>query len=159
GWHEHSECLFCGTERFFAPAYRAFLVDSWLPSLDGVVAKLRQGATVADVGCGHGRSTLLMAEAFPQSKFSGFDYHAGSIERARKRAAEAGLKNVAFQVSDARTIPGGGYDLVACFDCLRDMGDPVGAARRARQVIAADGTWMIVEPLAGDRLEDNLHPL
>jgi SAM-dependent methyltransferase len=159
GWHEHSECLFCGTERFFAPAYRAFLVDTWLPALDGVVAKLRNGAKVADVGCGHGRSTLIMAQAFPQSEFFGFDYHDGSIERARHLAADAGLRNVEFQVSDARSVPGSGYDVVACFDCLHDMGDPVGAARRIREVITADGTWMIVEPLASDRLEDNLHPL
>jgi len=159
GWHEHSECLFCGTERFFGPVYRSMLVPQWLPALDGVVEKLQRGARVADVGCGHGLSTHLMAAAFPKSQFLGFDYHDGSIERARELAGASGLSNVAFEVVDAKIYPGGDYDLVTFFDCLHDMGDPVGAARHVRSTLAEDGTWMIVEPLAGDRLEDNLHPI
>jgi 2-polyprenyl-3-methyl-5-hydroxy-6-metoxy-1,4-benzoquinol methylase len=159
GWHEHSDCLFCGTERFFGRVYQNFLIDVWIPSLDGIKEKLERGATVADVGCGHGVSTLLMARAFPRSTFVGFDYHESSIRRAREMAAESGLQNVEFRVSDARQFPGTGYGLVTFFDCLHDMGDPVGAARHVRQALAADGAWMIVEPLAGDRLEDNLHPV
>lgn len=158
GWHEHSECLFCGTERFFGPIYRRHLVEHWLPALDGALEKLRRGAQVADVGCGHGLSTALMAQAFPNSKFTGFDYHDGSIERAARQAAELGVKNVEFHVSEAAIFPGQ-YDLVACFDCLHDMGDPVGAARHVRSALRDDGLFMVVEPQAGDRLEDNLHPL
>jgi SAM-dependent methyltransferase len=160
GWHEHNHDVFEGCERFFRPGYNANLIASWLPSLDGVVSKLEQGAKVADIGCGHGASTILMAQAFPNSTFVGSDYHDGSIETARTRAAEAGLSDrVTFEVAPAAGHPGDGYDLVTTFDCLHDMGDPVGAARRVRQLLAADGTWMIVEPMAGDRVEDNLNPV
>jgi 2-polyprenyl-3-methyl-5-hydroxy-6-metoxy-1,4-benzoquinol methylase len=159
GWHEHSTCLFRGTERFFRPGYNANLVSSWLPALEGVTAKLERGATVADVGCGHGSSTIVMAKAFPQSSFVGFDYHAPSIERARAAAAEAGVSaNTRFEVAAAKDFPGR-YDLVAFFDCLHDMGDPVGAATRVRESLNADGSWMIVEPFAHDRLFDNLNPI
>jgi SAM-dependent methyltransferase len=158
GWHDHSQCLFRGTERFFRPGYNANLVSGWLPALDGVVAKLERGATVADVGCGHGSSTLVMARAFPKSTFVGFDYHAPSVENAADAARDAGLANVRFEVADAKSF-GGHYDLIAFFDCLHDMGDPVGAARHVRERLAPDGTWLIVEPFAGDRLRDNLNPV
>src|SRR6185295_3752322 len=159
-WGEHCNCLFCGVERFFRPGYRAHLVAEWLPALDGVVAKLERGARVADVGCGHGASTLLMAQAFPNSQFFGSDYHPESIETARSRAAAAGVADrVRFEVAPAGGFSGERYDLVTMFDCLHDMGDPVGAARYVRDAVAEDGTWMIVEPMAGDRVEDNLHPL
>jgi SAM-dependent methyltransferase len=159
GWHEHSACLFRGTERFFRPGYNANLVGSWLPALDGVVAKLERGATVADVGCGHGASTILMAKAFPRSRFSGFDYHAPSIERARAAAREAGVAgNTQFEVATAKTYPGT-YDLVAFFDCLHDMGDPAGAAQHVYRSLKPDGTWMIVEPFAHDNLAKNLNPV
>ena len=160
GWHEHDPRLFTGTERFFRPGYLAHLVSEWLPSLDGVVEKLQRGADVADVGCGHGASTIIMAKAFPRSRFVGYDYHGPSIDRAREAAAEAGVTdNVDFEVAGAKDYPGSGYDLVCVFDCLHDMGDPVGAAAHVRETLAPDGTWMIVEPMAGDRVEDNLHPL
>jgi 2-polyprenyl-3-methyl-5-hydroxy-6-metoxy-1,4-benzoquinol methylase len=160
GWHEHHECLFRGTERFFRPGYRAHLVASWLPALDGVVAKLEAGAKVADIGCGAGASTIVMAQAFPNSHFTGFDYHEASIERAREAAREAGSPaNLDFAVASAKETPGGGYELVACFDCLHDMGDPVGAARRVREMLAANGTFMIVEPYAGDTLAENINPV
>jgi SAM-dependent methyltransferase len=160
GWHEHHHDLFAGTERFFRPGYAANLVASWIPALDGVQAKLEHGAQVADVGCGHGASTILMAQAFPRSSFVGFDYHQPSIEHARAAAANAGVAGrVRFEVAAAKEYPGDRYDLVAMFDCLHDMGDPVGAAAHVRQTLAADGTWMIVEPYAGDRLEDNLGPV
>jgi SAM-dependent methyltransferase len=159
GWHEHSHGVFDGCERFFRPGYVANLVGAWLPALDGVHEKLQAGARVADVGCGHGASTLLMAEAYPSSRFTGFDYHAGSIERARERAADAGLANVGFEIAPAAGFAGSGYDLVTMFDCLHDMGDPVGAARHVRASLAPDGTWMIVEPFANDRVEDNLNPV
>lgn len=158
GWHEHSQCLFRGTERFFRPGYAANLVAQWLPALDGVVSKLEAGAKVADVGCGHGVTTLLMAKAFPNSQFHGFDYHEHSVARARELSAEAGVANTHFETSAAKTFPGGGYDLVTFFDCLHDMGDPIGAAQRVREALAPGGTWMIVEPQAGDHLADNLHP-
>jgi len=159
GWHDHSACLFRGTERFFRPGYNANLVGSWLPALDGVMDKLERGAEVADVGCGHGASTVLMARAFPQSQFTGFDYHAASIERARKTAEEAGVTgNVRFEVASAKTYPGT-YDLVAFFDSLHDMGDPSGAAAHVRQSLKEDGTWMIVEPFAHDQLSANLNPV
>lgn len=158
-WHEHSACLFRGTERFFRPGYNANLIDSWLPALDGVVAKLERGAEVADVGCGHGASTVLMARAFPNSRFTGFDYHEPSIERARKAAAEAGVSaNTRFEVAAAKTYPGT-YDLVAFFDCLHDMGDPAGAAKHVHTSLKPDGTWMIVEPFAHDHLSANLNPV
>ena len=159
GWHEHSTCLFRGTERFFRPGYNANLVASWLPALEGVVEKLNRGADVADVGCGHGASTILMARAFPKSRFVGFDYHAPSVERARAAAKEAGVAgNTRFEVASAKTYPGD-YDLVAFFDCLHDMGDPAGAAAHVRGSLKPDGTWMIVEPFAHDDLARNLNPV
>jgi SAM-dependent methyltransferase len=160
GWHEHSHGVFEGCERFFRPGYQANLVQSWIPALDGVEEKLRHGAHVADVGCGHGASTLIMAQAYPESTFVGFDYHAGSIEQATERARAAGVAGrVRFEVASAQDFPGTDYDLVTTFDCLHDMGDPVGAARHVREAIASDGTWMIVEPAAGDRVEQNLNPV
>ena len=160
GWHEHVHDVHEGCERFFRPGYNAYLVAAWLPALDGVAEKLERGAKVADLGCGHGASTVLMAEAFPQSTFVGSDYHPGSIETARERARDAGVADrVAFEAVPAAEHPGGDYDLVTMFDCLHDMGDPVGAARAVRELLAPDGTWMIVEPAAGDRLEDNFNPV
>jgi len=159
GWHEHNHDVFDGCERFFRPGYNAALVPAWLPALDGVVEKLEAGVKVADLGCGHGSSTILMAGAFPNSTFVGSDYHAGSIETARERAREAGLDNVRFETAAAGTDHGGGYGLVTMFDCLHDMGDPVGAARQVRRMLAPDGTWLIVEPMAGDRVEDNFNPV
>ncbi len=159
GWHEHSKCLFRGTERFFRPGYNAHLVAEWLPALDGVIDKLKVGAAVADVGCGHGASTILMARAFPNSRFYGFDYHAPSVEHAREAAREAGVTaNTKFEVASAKNYPGT-YDLVAFFDCLHDMGDPAGAAAHVRQSLAADGTWMIVEPFALDNVTGNFNPV
>ena len=160
GWHEHNHDVFEGCERFFRPGYNANLLPAWLPALDGVVEKLEAGGKVADIGCGHGSSTILMAQAFPNSTFVGSDYHEGSIATARTRAEEAGVADrVTFEVALAAEHPGDGYDLVTMFDCLHDMGDPVGAARRVRNLLADDGTWMIVEPMAGDRVEDNLTPV
>lgn len=158
-WGEHCNCLFCGTEKFFGPGYRANLVSSWLPALDGVAAKLQAGGKVADVGCGHGISTLVMAEAFPNSQFFGFDYHAGSIARARNLAQSAGLTNVTFDIATAKGYPGMNYDLVTCFDCLHDMGDPVGAAAHVRESLNPNGAWLIVEPMAQDTLAGNLNPV
>jgi SAM-dependent methyltransferase len=160
GWHEHDEEVFSGCERFFRPGYAANLVTGWLPALDGVEAKLNAGAKVADIGCGHGASTTLMACAFPNSSFTGSDYHEESIIQARKRAADAGLDgHVRFEVASAQTFGGGPYDLVTSFDCLHDMGDPLGAARHIRETLAPDGTWMIVEPAAGGNVTDNLNPV
>jgi 2-polyprenyl-3-methyl-5-hydroxy-6-metoxy-1,4-benzoquinol methylase len=160
GWHEHVNDVHEGCERFFRPGYHAHLAAEWLPALDGVIEKLQRGARVADVGCGHGASTILMAEAFPDSTFTGFDYHAGGIETARQRAEKAGVSDrVHFEIEPAASYSGTGYDLVTMFDCLHDMGDPVGAARHVRSTLADDGTWMIVEPNAGDRVEDNLNPV
>jgi SAM-dependent methyltransferase len=160
GWHEHDPDLFAGTERFFRPGYAANLVSHWIPALDGVQAKLEAGARVADVGCGHGASTILMAQAFPHSTFVGFDYHQPSIERAQKAAAKAGVADrCRFQVAPANAYPGAGYDLVAVFDALHDMGDPVGTAAHIRRTLAPEGTFLLVEPYAGDRLEDNLNPV
>jgi len=160
GWHEHDHGLFEGTERFFRPNYVGNLVSSWIPALDGVEAKLRRGASVADVGCGHGASTILMAEAYPNSKFVGFDYHGPSIEVARKAAVKAGVGDrVSFQVAAAKNYRGNDYDLVAFFDCLHDLGDPVGAATHVLRSLADDGTWMIVEPFANDDVQDNLNPI
>ena len=159
GWHEHDPDLFLGTERFFRPGYNAHLVSEWIPALDGVKAKLEAGARVADVGCGHGASTIILAKAFPRSTFVGFDYHPPSIERARERATEAGVADrTKFEVASAKSFPGS-YDLVAFFDCLHDMGDPVGAAAHVRQSLGKDGTWLLVEPRAGDHVHENLHPL
>jgi SAM-dependent methyltransferase len=160
GWHEHDQRLFRGTERFFRPGYRAHLVDEWIPALDGVQAKLQRGARVADIGCGHGASTVIMAKAFGASEFHGFDYHPESIERAREIAKQEGVADrVSFEVATAKDYPGTGYDLVCVFDCLHDMGDPVGASAHVLETLAPDGTWMIVEPFAGDRLQDNLNPI
>jgi SAM-dependent methyltransferase len=160
GWHEHDQRLFRGTERFFRPGYRAHLVSEWIPALDGVQAKLERGAKVADIGCGHGASTILMAEAFPNSEFFGFDYHEASIARAREAAEQAGVaERITFAVASAKDYPGSGYDLVCVFDCLHDMGDPVGASAHIRESLADDGAWMIVEPFAGDAVEENLNPV
>ena len=160
GWHEHDEGLFRGTELFFRPNYAANLVSAWIPALDGVEAKLKKGASVADVGCGLGASTVLMAQAYPRSTFVGYDYHDKSIETARRRAKDAGVSDrVTFEIAKAKDYRGVGYDLVTFFDCLHDMGDPAGAATHVRGSLAPDGTWMIVEPFAGDRVEDNLNPV
>ena len=160
GWHEHVPDVHEGCERFFRPGYHANLIAGWLPALDAVVRKLERGAAVADVGCGHGASTILMARAFPNSTFVGSDYHGGSIETARRRAQEAGVADrVRFEAAPASAYSGGGYDLVTMFDCLHDMGDPVGAARHVRSTLGPDGTWMIVEPNAADRVEGNLNPV
>ena len=160
GWHDHDPGLFEGTERFFRPGYNANLTTSWIPALDGVTAKLKAGALVADVGCGYGASTIIMAKAYPKSTFFGFDYHGPSIEHARKKAAETGVSDrVTFEVAEAKAYPGENYDFVTFFDCLHDMGDPVGAAAHVRSSLDRDGTWMIVEPFANDRVEDNLNPV
>ncbi len=160
GWHEHDHDLFCGTELFFRPGYVANLVPSWLPALDGVEEKLRAGARVADIGCGYGASTILLAQAFPNSTFVGFDYHPESIERARKAAAEAGVGDrVRFEIGGGKDYSGNGYQLVALFDCLHDMGDPVGALQHIRSSLHPDGTVLLVEPYANDRLEDNVNPV
>lgn len=160
GWHEHDVCLFRATERFFRPGYNANLTSSWIPALDGVEAKLKAGAKVADVGCGHGASTVLMAQAYPQSSFSGFDYHGPSIERAKQAAIAAGVgERTDFETASAQTYPGDGYDLVCIFDALHDMGDPVGAAAHIRKSLKPDGTWLLVEPFAHDDLADNLNPI
>jgi ubiquinone/menaquinone biosynthesis C-methylase UbiE len=157
GWGEHCNCLFCGVERFFRPGYKAHLVADWLPALEGVVAKLKRGARVADVGCGHGVSTLLMAEAFPNSEFVGIDFHEASIAHAK--ASASGLRNIRFETARAQDFSGSGFDLVTMFDALHDMGDPQGAVAHIRKSIKADGTLMLVEPAAGDTLADNLNPV
>ncbi len=160
GWHEHEKGLFEGTERFFRPSYLANLVSNWIPALEGVEAKLKAGARVADIGCGHGASTLLMAKSYPKSKFFGFDYHKPSVEKARKKAKEAGVADrVTFEVAPAKDFPGKDYDLVAFFDCLHDMGDPVGAAKHVKKTLAKGGTWMIVEPFANDDAAANHNPI
>ncbi|MCI2420633.1 class I SAM-dependent methyltransferase [Saccharopolyspora sp. K220] len=160
GWHEHDPGLFEGTERFFRQGYVANLVSSWIPALDGVEAKLAAGARVADVGCGHGASTLLLAESYPMSKITGFDYHDRSIDLARKRAADAGLASrLSFELAAAADFPGTDYDLVTVFDALHDMPDPLGAARHIRQSLKPDGTFLLVEPYARDNVEDNLNPV
>jgi SAM-dependent methyltransferase len=160
GWHEHDHELFHGTERFFRPGYAANLELSWIPALDGVDERLRAGARVADVGCGHGASTIVLAKAYPASTFTGYDYHPASIDAARKAAAEAGVTDrVTFEVASAKDYPGAGYDLVAFFDSLHDMGDPAGAAAHVLSTLAPDGTWLLVEPFANDRIEDNLNPV
>jgi SAM-dependent methyltransferase len=160
GWHEHNHDVHEGCERFFRPGYHAHLVGEWLPALDGVVEKLERGARVADIGCGHGASTIIMAQAFPRSTFVGSDYHPESIAEARARAEAAGVSDrVTFEVAPAQSFSGTGFDLVTTFDALHDMGDPVGAARHVRSALADDGTWMVVEPMAGDHVEDNLHPI
>jgi 2-polyprenyl-3-methyl-5-hydroxy-6-metoxy-1,4-benzoquinol methylase len=159
-WGDQTSCLFCATARFFRPGYHNNLVANWLPALDGVVDKLQRGARVADVGCGHGWSTVLMARAFPDSEFIGYDFHPSSIEQAQAHADEHGVSaNTRFEVATAKAYPGTGFDLVTFFDCLHDMGDPAGAAAHVRQSLKPDGSWMIIEPMAGDRLEDNLNPV
>lgn len=164
GWHEHHHDLFDGTERLFRPGYAANLVPSWIPALDGVAQRLADGAIVADVGCGYGASTILLAQAYPNSTVVGYDYHVASVEQARKRAVEAGVADrVRFEVASAGDFPGGpdgrGYDLVCVFDALHDMGDPVGVARHVRERLAPDGTWLLVEPMAGASLADNVNPV
>ena len=158
-WGEHHPCLFSGTERFFRAGYNANLITAWLPALEGVVEKLKRGAKVADVGCGHGASTVLMAKTYPKSTFVGYDYHGPSIRVARERAAKEGLANAQFEEADAVSYAGKDFDMIAFFDCLHDMGDPVGAARHARQALKADGTAMIVEPFANDKVQENLNPV
>jgi len=158
-WGEHHPCLFHGVERFFRAGYNAHLLSEWLPALEGVTDKLSRGAKAADVGCGHGASTILMAKAFPRSEFVGIDYHEPSIKTARQRAAEAGVKNVRFETADATSYRERDLDFIAFFDCLHDMADPVGAARHACQALKPDGNCMLVEPFAGDRLDDNLNPV
>jgi SAM-dependent methyltransferase len=160
GWHEHDACLFRGTERFFRPGYMRHLLTEWIPSLHGVKDRLEAGANAADVGCGHGASTILMAQAFPKSHFFGYDYHKPSIEHAQKAAAAAGVGDrTTFEVASAKDYPGKDYALVAFFDCLHDMGDPAGASRHVHSTLAKDGVWMVVEPFAGDKVEDNLNPI
>lgn len=158
-WGDHNSCLFCGTEKFFSPSYEGNLINNWLPALDGVLEKLKQGAKVADVGCGHAASTIIMAKAFPNSTFIGFDFHAPSIEEAKEKANSSGLTNVSFEVASAKDFPGSNYDFIAFFDCLHDMGDPVGACAHTKAALKPDGTCMIVEPFANDSLEENLNPV
>ncbi len=158
-WGEHHPCLFDGTERFFRAGYHANLLTSWLPAMDGVVEKLTAGGRAADVGCGHGASTVLMAQAFPNSQFVGIDYHAPSIDTARHRAATSGVNNVTFEVADATSYEGDDYDLIAFFDCLHDMADPAGAARHARAALKPDGHCLLVEPFANDDVSDNFNPV
>ncbi|HYV17505.1 MAG TPA: methyltransferase domain-containing protein [Verrucomicrobiae bacterium] len=160
GWHEHHPDLFVGTERFFRPNYAANLVTNWIPALEGIEAKLKKGGKIADVGCGHGSSSILMAQAYPNSEVVGFDYHPASIETAKERARGAGVGNrTRFEVASAKSFAGQGYDLVTFFDCLHDMGDPAGAAKHVHQSLAQDGSWMVVEPMAGDTVESNLNPV
>lgn len=158
-WGDHSQCMFCGTDRFFRPGYQANLIETWIPALGGVHEKLKAGGKVADIGCGHGSSTVLMAQAYPNSTIHGIDFHAPSIEEARKKAADAGVTNVEFTVAAAQDFAGEDYDLACIFDALHDMGDPVGAARHIREALAPGGTFMLVEPLAGDTMAENMHPL
>ena len=160
GWHEHDAALFHGTERFFRPGYAAHLVGQWIPALSGVDEKLKAGARVADVGCGHGASTIIMAQAYPASRFVGYDYHAPSIAHANASAQRAGVADrVHFEIAAAKDYPGRDYDLVAMFDCLHDMGDPKGASAHVLESLKADGSWLIVEPFANDALQDNLNPV
>lgn len=158
-WSEQTPCCFCGTDRFFRPGYNTHLLDDWLPALDGVKDKLEAGAKVADIGCGHGSSTIIMAKAFPNSTFHGFDFHEPSVEAARAHAKDAGVTNVEFHVTAAKDIDGSDFDFACIFDALHDMGDPVGCAEQIRKIMKPDGTFMLVEPLAGDNPEDNFHPL
>jgi len=158
-WGNHNKCLFCGTEKFFSPSYENNLISSWIPSMEGVTEKLEKGAKVADIGCGHAASTIIMAKAFPNSTFIGFDFHEESIQQAKSRANDAGVTNVSFEVSTAKTFPGKDYDFITFFDCLHDMGDPVGACAHVKDALKPDGTCMIVEPFANGSLEENLNPV
>ena len=158
-WGDHNSCLFCGTEKFFSPSYEGNLISNWLPALDGVVEKLEKGAKVADIGCGHAASTVIMAKAFPNSTFFGYDFHDKSIRKARQRAKEAGVTNATFKVATAKDFPGEDYDFVTFFDCLHDMGDPIGACAHVKDALKPDGTCMVVEPFAKDTLEENLNPV
>ena len=159
GWGDRSPCCFCGTDRFFRPGYAANLVEAWIPALTGIEDRLKAGAKVADIGCGHGSSTVLMAQAYPNSSFTGFDFHAPSIEAARAKARAAGVGNAEFEVAAAKDFPGADYDFVCIFDAIHDMGDPAGAAAHIRRALKPDGSFMVVEPLAGDTLGDNMHLL
>lgn len=160
GWDEHSDPLYRGTARLFRPGYRENIVSSWLPALEGMVPRLKAGARVADVGCGFGYSTIIMAKAFPKSTFTGIDFHGPSIEAAEKAAADAGVsERVSFEIAGGANFRGSGFDLVTCFDCLHDMGDPAGVARQVRRALAGDGTWMLVEPAGSGTLEENFHPI
>lgn len=158
-WSDQPPCCFCATDRFFRPGYAAHLMDAWIPSLTGVKDKLEAGGSVADIGCGYGSSTILMAKTFPNSTFTGFDFHEPSVEKAREQAAKEGVTNVKFEVASAKDFPGSDYDFACIFDALHDMGDPVGAAAHIRETLSPDGVFMLVEPMAGDKLEENLHPL
>lgn len=158
-WGDHDTCLFCGTEKFFSPSYEGNLINNWIPALDGVEEKLKKGIKVADIGCGHAASTIIMAKAYPNSTFFGFDYHDKSIEQAKARAREAQVDNISFEVATAKDFRGEGYDFITFFDCLHDMGDPVGACAHVKEVLAPGGSCMIVEPFAMDSLEDNLNPV
>lgn len=158
-WGDHNSCLFCGTEKFFSPSYEGNLISSWLPSLDGVVDKLKQGAKVADIGCGHAASTIIMAKAFPNSQFIGIDFHKPSIEQAIERAKQANIKNISFKMATAKEYTDLDFDLITFFDCLHDMGDPVGACAHAKQALKPDGCCMIVEPFANDSIAENLNPV
>ena len=158
-WSDQSECCFCGTDRFFRPGYAANLTSEWIPALDGVEEKLKAGAKIADIGCGHGSSAILMAQAYPKSKVHGYDFHEPSIEEARRKAKAAGVDNVQFEVASAQDYPGEDYDFACIFDALHDMGDPVGASRHIRETLKDDGTFMLVEPMAGDSMAENMHPL
>ncbi len=158
-WGDHDGCLFCGTEKFFRPSYKANLISTWIPALDGVEEKLNNGAKVADIGCGRGASTMVLAQAFPNSEFIGYDFHDKSVEYASDLAKEAGLNNISFEVATAKAFPGNGYDLITFFDCLHDMGDPVGACAHVVSVLKPDGTCMMVEPFANDTLQENLNPV
>ena len=158
-WGDHTQCLFCGTDRFFRPGYQVNLVDTWIPALDGVEDKLKAGGKIADIACGHGSSTIMMAQAYPESTVYGFDFHEPSIAEAKAKAREAGVDNVHFEVARAQDYPGDGFDLACIFDALHDMGDPEGAARHIRESLKGGGTFMLVEPMAGDRMADNMHAL
>ena len=158
-WSDQSECCFCGTDRFFRPGYAANLTSEWIPALDGVEEKLKAGAKIADIGCGHGSSAILMAQAYPNSTVHGYDFHEPSIEEARRKAKAAGVANVQFEVASAQDYPGEDYDFACIFDALHDMGDPVGASRHIRETLKDDGTFMLVEPMAGDSMAENMHPL
>ncbi|MEN8186012.1 MAG: class I SAM-dependent methyltransferase [Bacteroidota bacterium] len=158
-WGDHDSCLFCGTEKFFRPSYKANLIASWIPSLDGVEEKLKKGGKVADIGCGHGISTMVMAQAFPNSEFIGYDFHERSIDHASSHAKELGIDNISFKVATAKAFPESSYDFITFFDCLHDMGDPVGACSHVVNALKSDGTCMIVEPFANDSMKENLNPI